>query len=107
MESQEWGRLEQGEALGPLQSICRPQSHPWSLEIFVLGSRPAQGAQSSCLPITQLKGGAVDMEDSAVPEHQRFPGVVQQLLHLWIPEWVPWVSLGGNWDEGEMLGCCR
>lgn len=101
MESQEWGRLEQGEALGPLQSIYRPQSHPWSLEIFVLGSRPAQGAQSSCLPITQLMGGAVSMEDPGVPEHQRLPGVLQQLLHLWIPEWDPCNCLGGNWEEGD------
>lgn len=57
MESQAWGQPEQGEALGPLQSISLPQSHPWSLEICMVGSRPAQGAQGSCLPITQLRVG--------------------------------------------------
>lgn len=46
----------------------------------MVGSRPAQGAQSSCFPTTELMGEAVAVEDPGVPEHQRLPGVAQQFL---------------------------
>lgn len=47
-ESQVWGQQTEGDALGPLQSICQPPN-PISealLESCVVGSSAAQGARS-------------------------------------------------------------
>lgn len=65
-ESQVWGQQTEGDALGPLQSICQPPN-PISealLESCVVGSSAAQGARSRA-PATSPRsspGGTVAIE---------------------------------------------